>query len=407
MKQLQQLTIKQKEKMLSVKKFWLDRIFSCKQSIDREGANKFIEWMYSLSKIKKPLIIHVESPLACQYAVHYLRSMAKVIPLLKQYSVAQVRDQVSDQVSDQVWAQVRDQVWAQVRDQVWAQVWAQVSDQVRDQVSDQVRDQVWAQVRDQVWAQVRAQVSDQVSDQVWAQVRDQVWAQVRDQVSDQKIEYSSFSHFGNIADFAWVSFYDFFTQIGIINHEKFNQFKCFLQCGVYEMIQLQGFCITSNMPSKICRNETGRLHNPTGPAIEFRDGFKLYFINGRSIPSEVFTQASTLTKKQFLKERNSDFKGAWYEILGQKKMMDLLGAREIDTQNIVHANGDIETITLLKTKEQFEEIGNQPFAWVKMICPSTGTQYLQGVEPHHNDALSAIASLSPFKKEEYSFNYRS
>lgn len=88
-------------------------------------------------------------------------------------------------------------------------------------------------------------------------------------------------------------------------------------------------------------------------------------------------------------------------------MLELLGAKEIDTRQIIHKNGDIETVTLLKTTDTFEEIENQPFCWVKMVCPSTGTQYLQGVEPHHKDALSAIASLSPFKKEEYSFDMRS
>jgi len=87
--------------------------------------------------------------------------------------------------------------------------------------------------------------------------------------------------------------------------------------------------------------------------------------------------------------------------------MDLLGAKEVDTRKIVHKNGDIETVTLLKTEDVFEEIDNQPFAWVKMVCPSTGTQYLQGVEPHHTDALTAIASLSMFKPEEYSFDMRS
>ena len=88
-------------------------------------------------------------------------------------------------------------------------------------------------------------------------------------------------------------------------------------------------------------------------------------------------------------------------------MLDLLGAKEVDVKVIKHRNGDKETVTLLKTEEVFEEIDGQPFAWVKMVCPSTGTQYLQGVEPHHTNALDAIASLSPFKAKEYSFNYRS
>ena len=222
-------------------------------------------------------------------------------------------------------------------------------------------------------------------------------------------QYESFASYGNISDYGWVSFYDFFQQIGIVTDSKFTDFKNLLLSGIYDMIQLNGFCIVSNLPSKIFRNADGRLHNPNGAAIEFRDGYKLYFINGRAIPEDIFlsTLEGRITKQQFLTERNVEIKGAIYEILGQKKMLDLLGAKEIHTQQIVHKNGDIETVTLLKTEEVFEEIDNQPFAWVRMSCPSTGTQYLQGVEPHHNSALEAIASLSPFSASEYSFNYRS
>jgi hypothetical protein len=181
----------------------------------------------------------------------------------------------------------------------------------------------------------------------------------------------------------------------------------YINSGIYQGIYSSLVCVVSKYPVKIHRNAGGRLHNPNGSAVEWEDGWECYYINGRNISKDVFETAKTLTKDQFIKETNSDFKGAWYEILGQKKMMDLLGATEVDKHDIVHANGDIETVTLFKTKERFEEIDNQPFAWIKMICPSTGTQYLQGVEPHHKSALEAIASLSPFSKEEYSFNFRS
>ena len=376
---LESLSQEQLLKMDEVKQYWLNYIFSCTNSVDREKATKGIQWLYKLSGAKDPIVIFVDSPMGCQLAVAYLKEWVRQFPSL--FARAQVRAQVGDQVWAQVWAQVRDQVWAQVGDQVWAQVWAQVRDQVGDQV--------WAQVRDQVWAQVR----DQVGDEVWA----------------QKLEYQYTAQYGSITDYGWVSFYDFFTQIGIINHEGFNHFKDLIGSGIYDMIQLNGFCIVSDLPRKIVRNNSGRLHNPTGPAIEFADGYKQYYINGRALPSWIWEKAAAglITKELFIKEPNSEIKGGIYEVMGQKRMMDLLGAKEVDTRQIIHTNGDIETVTLLKTKERFQEIDNQPFAWVKMVCPSTGSQYLQGVEPHHKNALEAIASLSPFSPEEYSFDMRS
>jgi len=380
---LEKLTEEQIAKMDEVKRYWLNYIFSCKNSLDREKAKISIDWLYKLAGRKEPIVIFVDSPMACQYAVVYLKELVKLCPQLFG----------GDQVGDQVWAQVGDQVRDQVRAQVRAQVWAQVRDQVWAQVGAQVRDQVWDQVGAQVWAQV----GDQVGDQVWAQVR------------DQGIEFQSFGSYPSVGDYGWVSFFDFFTQIGVINHKGFNEFKEIFSSGIYDTIQLNGFCIVSNMPSKIVRNNSGRLHNPTGPAVEFPDGYKQYYVNGRALPAWIWekAEAGEITKEMFLKEQNSEIKGGIYEVLGQKRMMDLLGAKEIDKKQIVHANGDVETVALLKTREKFREIGNQPFAWVKMVCPSTGTQYLQGVEPHHTNALEAIASLSPFKAEEYSFDLRS
>jgi len=344
---LEILSFEQEQKMMQVKDFWLNYIFSCQNQVNKEAAKIGIDWLYKLAGKNEPVIVHVDSPMACQYAVHYLETYTKVI------------EKLMGELSEPA------------------------RDQVRDRVRDQVRDQVWDQVRDQVRAQVRA----------------------------RNLEFQPFAWIqgGSIADYYWVSFYDFFTQIGVIDHAGFNQFKNILLSGIYDMIQLNGYCIVSSLPTKIIRNATGRLHNPTGPAIEFADGYAQYYVNGRALPEWIWEKAAAgeITKEMFLQEPNSEIKGGIYEVLGQKKMMDLLGAVEIDTRTITHKNGDLETVTLLKTEEKFKEIGNNPFAWVKMVCPSTGSQYLQGVEPYHTNAIEAIASLSPFKPEEYSFDLRS
>lgn len=185
------------------------------------------------------------------------------------------------------------------------------------------------------------------------------------------------------------------------------------KANIYSAIFCEEVCIVSKYPTKIVRNAQNLLHNPAYQAVTWNSTYPCtawddcYYINGRHIPAEIFNKAKVLTREEFIKERNSDYKGAWYEILGQKGIMNLLGAKEIDKQTIVHSNGDLEEVTLLKTEETFEEIDNQPFAWVKMVCPSTGTQYLQGVEPHHKNAIEAIASLSRFKANEYKFDMRS
>lgn len=241
-------------------------------------------------------------------------------------------------------------------------------------------------------------------DSIRDSVGDSVLRNVSRSVGESFKEYSDYNGWNN---FGWVSFYDFFDQINVLDDFKFKQYKKLIQSNCFNAYEYENYVFAIQPPIYINRNSKGVLHCTTKAAVEFKDGSCYYFINGRNIPENIFNKSNSLTKEDFIKEKNSDYKAAWYEILGQSKIMELLGAREVSIETIYHKNGDIETVSLLKTYDSFEEIDNQPFAWVKIVCPSTGTQYLQGVEPHHTTALSALSSLSPFNPSEYSFNFRS
>ena len=258
---------------------------------------------------------------------------------------------------------------------------------------------VWDSVGAPVWASIRASVWDSVGDSVWYSVR----ASVRDSVRDSVNEYSSYI---DLSNYGWVSFYDFFEKINLLDNFNFKQYKKLIRSNVFNAYEYENYVFVIQPPVYIETNLAGRLHSTTQAAVQFRDGSEYYFINGRSIPAWIVNDKSSITKEWFMKETDADIKGAIYESIGQQGMLDLLGAKVVDRREIVHANGDREVVELLKTDDLFKEIDNQPFAWVSMCCPSTGTHYLQGVEPHHTNAIEAIASLSPFNAKDYSFNFR-
>ncbi len=376
---LNELSQEQIALMPCVRDEWIAKL---KNPLDRQKAIEGIRFIYGLAGLQKPDVLFVSSPMGGQYAANLFKNMASV----------------GASVRASVWASVRDSVCAPVGASVRASVWASVWDSVGDSVGASAGASVW----DSVWASVGASVWASVGDSVGASVRDSVWASVRASVV---LKFYDFALYGSCSDYGWVSFYDYFTRIGVINHEKFNHFKSLIESGVYDMIQFDKLAIVCENPQFIKRNNNGRLHCTTGPAIGWADGYELYFINGRLMPESILK--NRITREQFINEKNAEIKGGMYEILGQRGVMNLLGASVVDTKTIVHKNGDIETVELLKTSDTFPEIDNQPLAWVKMVCPSTGTNYLQGVEPHHTNALDAIASLSMFKPEEYSFDYRS
>ena len=320
---IEKLTTDQEAKIIQVKNFWLDYIFSCKNSLNREKATASIEWLYKFCGLNKPIIIYVDSPMGCQLGLQYAKIMLKSVPLDKS-----------------LWAQVRAQVWDQVRDQVRAQVGAQVG------------------------AQVRAQVGDQVGDQIGAQVGAQVW----DQVWDQKFE--SFANYGNLTDYNWVSFFDFFTEIGVINHSDFKAFKNLLLSGIYDMIQLNGFCIVSNMPDAIQRDEQNRLHCENNSAIHFRDDYQLYYWHGVNVIERWIKNPESVTKEEFINEKNAEKRRCLKEILGNERLIKLLDVEIID-KDVDSFNYPIK---LFRTKTKDELIDDFIY-FLNVIDPSTTREY--------------------------------
>ena len=181
--------------------------------------------------------------------------------------------------------------------------------------------------------------------------------------------------------------------------------------GIYNAICNDKACIISKYPKEIHRNESGDLHRTDGQAVVW-DGieWKCYYINGRNIPAKEYKMAlnGEITSEAFAKETNEDIRAAWYEILGQEKMIEILGAVEIDRGTFVHDDGSMEEVVLFKTSKSFPETGDQPYAWVRFICPSTGTNYLIDVEPKWTSALEAAVSTSPLvtNVEDYKFDGR-
>ena len=376
---LEKLTKEQEKIMLQTRDEWVNLFFDNvknQKGIDKAMFEEGIEWLYTkLLRKPKPKVVYCDSWLSCLLTIAILKD---------EKSNTSIKYKLGDSI--------RNSVWTPVWDSVRASVQASVQDSVRDSVWNSVQDSVWDSVQDSVWDSVGATVRDSVRDSVRAPVG--------------KI-FNLYSSYVDLSNYGWVSFYDFFDKINIIDNFNFKQYKKILKSGVFNAYEFENCVFAIQPPIYVERNSQGRLHSTSTAAVKFRDGSSYYFINGRPIPEWVVEKKDAITKDQFLQEKNSDIKGAIYEVLGAEGIINLLGAEITDTNTIHHANGEVEIVELLKTKDTFPELGNDPMAWVKMTCPSTGTNYLIGVEPQYNDAIEAIASLSPFTKEEYSFNFRS
>ena len=447
---LKELNQEQEILMHATRDKYLKKFFSLPR-IDKPKATKFIKWIYSLSGLKEPMVLFVDSPIACQIACNLIGRDEVASQLWIQIwnqAREQIRNQVDEQIDRQVWNQVwnqaknqvggkvlnevlnqvENQVWNQVRNQVGVkvlnevenqvenQVWNQVRNKVRNQAREQVENQVWNQarnrvrnqvgnqvvsqvenqVRNQVVSQVENQVRNQVASQVWNQeenqVENQVWNKVRNRVRSQiwgkGLNYFNFGYFADYSDFGWVSFYDFFSQIGILKNKEFNQYKKLIDTGIFATIQMDKLCIVSSMPTKICRSGI-KLHNPDGYAVEFADGYGQHYLYGVYFSPEDFEKVKTMTTKEALNIKNIEQRMAILKLFGAEKILNEIGAKLIDSSERGNKLYSIDGIT-----SKTEKI-------LKYVCPSTGRIYVKFVKPHYENADLAQAESHHFTLEQY------
>jgi len=202
----------------------------------------------------------------------------------------------------------------------------------------------------------------------------------------------SFSNYGNASDFGWIAFYDTFIKLGITIEDdlmaKFNVMREVIESGCFMSIQLEGLCVVSKMPLSISRDGEQRLHSTTGPAVEFLDGYKQYYVAGRNISEEIFAACDDLGKARgiFRSEENEDVKSIICFIvrdrLGERGLLDMLNAELYAEETVQHSPEYTEVLRLYRTRETFsflmdsKERPNQPYCWLEYTCPSTGTIYL-------------------------------
>ena len=184
--------------------------------------------------------------------------------------------------------------------------------------------------------------------------------------------FESNCYYGNVSDYGWVAMY---SMIQSTNHFKdydwsnFDEFKKLLQSGIYELYTFENVCIVCSKP-KVTQNANNRLHNETGPAVVFKDGYEMFFWNGINIPSNWIMDKKSITKEVIVNEKNAERRRCIQEILGNKKFAELLEIEVVDEDKDDCGN----IMKLWKTKVADELLGKNIF-YYEGICPSTKRDY--------------------------------
>ena len=93
------------------------------------------------------------------------------------------------------------------------------------------------------------------------------------------------------------------------------------------------FCIVSNFPSQIHKDDQNRPHNDSGPSHEWRDGWKLYHIHGVRIPSWIMENPEQINPSKIDSEGNSEVRRVMIEKFGTERYLKEGKSKLISSDN--------------------------------------------------------------------------
>ena len=167
----------------------------------------------------------------------------------------------------------------------------------------------------------------QVYGQVYGQVDDQVGGQVGDQEFKNRLrDWWK----GRIWGQHWAGYYswlDAMERIGVTGLEPIHgQQQVAKNAGWWWCFR--DFAIITDRPAELHRDQLGRLHCETGPAIRYRDGWGFYAWHGRRVPAWVVLKP---TVEAIAAETNAEVRRCAIESMGWPQFIAAAELSPVDT----------------------------------------------------------------------------
>lgn len=162
------------------------------------------------------------------------------------------------------------------------------------------------------------------------------------------------------------------------------------------MFPLETICYVCDRPVKLSFDSEQRLHAEGSPAIQFADGYRLYFSHGVTLPEKYGTLHPQQWQAQWiLEEHNAELRRILIQEIGYARICQELQATELDSwqkYTLLRIEADIDGFELADEDEMGDDIvlETEPVHLLKMTCPSTGFIHAMRVPPDITCAREAI-----------------
>jgi len=222
-------------------------------------------------------------------------------------------------------------------------------------------------------------------------------------------------------DANWLGFYDFFgRELSLAAPEKLSGLMEIARGGCGWWWPFDGEVVLSEPAEVLDRDDRGRLHSTSGPAMRYADGFELYAVHGTRLTIEQHQGAAsrTLTPTEILGESNTESRRAMIDLYGPAQLMQAADPKVIDEDEMwgrllrIDIPGD-ESMVMVDVLNNTCELCTRSIGEAtpgtihaeRCECPQPERKpYMLRVPPTTTTALEGLAWMAETTPELYAAN---
>jgi hypothetical protein len=177
---------------------------------------------------------------------------------------------------------------------------------------------------------------------------------------------------GGNTDGQSISLITFFRYIAKLNID-YSKFDAYEKLGEHSGPRFihSKFCIISDKPLFIKRDDNSQPHAETGPYIKWRDGTALYAIHGVRVPAWIIEKPQEITIKKIDNESNIEIRRIMIDKYGLSKYIENSGSKLIHKdcfgelyEKLVENDENIKIVKVINSTP--EKDGSKKTYWIRV-----------------------------------------
>ena len=323
---IETLTKAQEDAIIPFREKWIARILRTEQS-DEEIKNN-VASIYTLSGLEQPKQVWImDSMFGVQVAINWLKN------------TKDVKLNMSN-----------------IRSNIWSNIWSNIEDNIR--------------------SNIRSNIGSNIEDNIEDNIRSNIGSNIRSNIWSNKLEWFGFSD-NESTYLQWYLYQKYYFDNGLLMPDKYSELlNSYIEMAIdaWAVYYSKDIAIVSRKP-QIKRNADGLLHSTNSPAVSFKDGYDIYYINGINFPKELFDKVTSgsMPFEEILAIVDVDQRNQAMRFVGleeKEKWLKHVKAEVIDEYKKISINGNEIIYKLYKIPQG--EVFTEDTYIAYYTCPSTG-----------------------------------